>query len=76
MKQRALKAKGDCSFWSSTKRRKEFSKINDGVKYSFQKWIIYHPHVIKSPIEKSYIAVKFDDEITGVKTELRHKVLL
>ena len=53
-----------------------FSKINDSVKYSLQKWIIYHSHLIKYPIVNDYIAVKFDDGNGGVKTELRHKLLL
>ena len=76
MKRRALKAKDDCSFWSSGKRRKGFSKINNSVKYSLQRWIIYHPRIIQYPIENDYITVKFDGVVRGVKTELRHKVLL
>ena len=76
MKQRALKSKDDCSFWSSAKRRRQFSKINDSVKSSIQNEIISHPSVIKSPIEIYYIAVKFDDGIRGVNTELRQKVIL
>ena len=39
-------------------------------------WIISHPHVIKYPIAKDYIAVKFDDVNEGVETELRQKVIL
>ena len=50
MKMRELKANEDCSFWSSAKRHKGFPKINDTVNYSIQKWIIYHPSVIQSPI--------------------------
>ena len=51
MKRRALKAKDDCSFCSSEKCSKGFSKLNGSVKSSLQKFIIYHPHVIQSPIE-------------------------
>ena len=40
MKRRELKAKEDCSFWSSAKRHKGLLKINDSLKYSFRKWII------------------------------------
>ena len=76
MKQGALKAKYDCSFWSSEKCRKGFLKINDTVKYILQNWIIYRPHVIPYPMANYYITVKFDDGIIGVKTELHHKVLL
>ena len=76
MKQRVLKAKDDCSSWSSGKHCKIFSKINDSVKSSLRKWTISHPHVIKSCIENDYIVVKFDDGIRGSNTELRQKVLL
>ena len=76
MKWRALKAKYDCSFWSSEKLRKRFSKINDNIKDSLQKCILSNPHVIKSSISNDYITVKFDDGIRGVKTKLCQKVLL
>ena len=76
MSRRALKSEQDCSFWSSEKLRKVFSKNYDSVKSSLQKWITYHPHVIKSPIVNDYITVKFDDGNLGVKTEIRQKVLL
>ena len=75
MKRRSLKAKDDCLFWSSAKHRKEFSKINDSVNSSLRKWIIYHPRLIKYPIGNYYITVKFDDEIRGVNTEVRQKVI-
>ena len=75
MKWRALKAKYYCSFWSSAKFRKGFSKINDTVKDEFQEWIIPHPHVITYPIVNDYITVKFVDIIRVVKTEQRHTVL-
>ena len=61
MKRRALKAKYVYSFWSSAKRRKGFSKINDTFKYELQKWIISRIHVNPSPIANDYITVKFDD---------------
>ena len=48
MKLWSLKAKDDCSFWSSTKGHKGFSKINYTVDSSLQKWIISHPCVIRS----------------------------
>ena len=76
MKHRELKDKDNCSFWSSTKRHKGNLKINYTVKYFLQKWIISHPHVIKSSFENYYITVKFDDGIKVVKTELHHTVLL
>ena len=76
MKGQALKAKDDSSFWSSAKRRNLFFKINDSVKYSLQKWIIYHLHVIKYPIVNYYITFKFDDGIIVVKTEIHQKVIL
>ena len=58
LKWRALKAKQDCLFWSSEKLRKGYSKINNIFKSYLQKWIISHPRVIHSPIEKDYIKVK------------------
>ena len=61
MKWRALKSKKDYSFRLSGKRRKGFSNINNSVKSYLQKWIIYHPNLIQSPIENDYITVKFDD---------------
>ena len=76
MKWRALKSKQDCQFWSCAKVRKVFSKMNDSVNYSLQKWIIYLPHVIQSPIEKYYITVEFDDENGGLKTEVSKKLFL
>ena len=66
-------AKQDCSFLSSTKFHKLFSKINDSVKSSLQKWIIPHPHVIKYPVANDYITVKFDDVNGVVNTELCQK---
>ena len=57
----ALKAKQDFSFWLSAKHRKIFSKINDGIKSSLQKWVISHPCVIQYHIENDYITVNFDD---------------
>ena len=76
MKRQALKAKRDYSFWSYEKWCKGFSKINDNVKSSLQKWIIYHPHMIQSTIVNYYITVNFYDKNGGVNTELCHKVLL
>ena len=76
MKRRSLKSKQYFSFWSSAKHRKGFSKINDSVKSSLQKWIISHPHVIQYAITNDYITVKFDDGNGGVKTEIRQEVLL
>ena len=55
MKQQALKAKQDCSFWSSSKRRKGFSKIDDSVKSLIQKEIIYNPNVNQYNIANYYI---------------------
>ena len=62
--------------FSSAKCSKGFSKLNDSVKSSLQKCIIYHPCVIQSPIENYYITVKSDDGIIVVQTEIRHKLLL
>ena len=76
MKRQALKDKDDCLFWSSTKRRKEFSKINDSVKSELQEWIITYIHVIQTPIENYYITVKFDVVNIVVNTELFQRVLL
>ena len=76
MKRRALKAKQDFSFWLSAKSRKYCSKINNSVKSALQKWIISHPHVIKSTIEYNYITVKLDDGYRPVNTEVRQKVFL
>ena len=76
MKLRALEAKDDCSFWSSAKCPKGFSKINDSVKSSLQKRIISHPLLIQSTIENDWVTVKFYNGIIGVKTELCQKVLL
>ena len=76
MKWQALKAKDDCSFWSSAKLCKGLSKINDSSKSSLRKWIIYHPYVIKYHIKNDCIVVKFYDIIRRVNTELRQKVLL
>ena len=76
MKQRALKSKDDCLFWSSAKRRKGFSKISDIVKSSLQKWIISHPHAIQYTIVNNYITVRFYDLIRGMETELYQRVLL
>ena len=55
---------------------KVFLDNNDSVKSAFQKWIIYHPHFIQSPIKNDYIKVKFDDVNGGVNTEFRHKVII
>ena len=76
MKRWALKAKQDCSFWSSEKCRKGFSKINYSVKFALQKWIIYHPHVIQYTIANDYIKVRFYDGHVGVKTKLCQNVLI
>ena len=76
MKWWSLKAKQDSLFWSSAKHRKLFSKINDDVNSSLQKWIISHTHLIQYPILNYYIKVKFYDVNGGVNTELHHKVLL
>ena len=64
------------SFWSSEKRRKGFLKINDSVKYSLQRWKIYHPCVIQSPIENDYIKIKLDGGNGWVKNKLHKKFLL
>ena len=45
MKRRALKVKYDCSFWSSTKGCKGFSKINDSVKHIWE-FSVLHYHKI------------------------------
>ena len=76
MKRRELKAKADFSFWSSTKRRKGFSKTNDSAKFSLQKCIICHPRLIQYPIVNYYITVEFDDVNRGVKTEPRQKLFI
>ena len=52
-----MKSKQDCSFWSSKKCRKWFSKINERV--------ISHPNVIQSNISNGQTTVKFDDENGG-----------
>ena len=62
-------------FFSPAKSHKEFSNINDIVKSSLQKWILYHPHVIQSTISNCFIKVKIDDGNGRSKTELRQKVL-
>ena len=66
MKRRGLKAKQDCSFWSSIKCRKILSKINNSVKSYVKKRIISYPHVIKYPIKNDYIAVNIDNGNGGV----------
>ena len=71
-----MKAKEDCLFCSSAKFCKGFSKIDNSVKPFLQKWIIYHPHVIQSPIAKYYITIRFDDGVRGVKIKLCQKVIL
>ena len=76
MKRRALKTKDGCSFWTSEKRRKGFSKINYSVKSYFHKWVISHSLMIQFPIENYYIRVKFDNVLRGVNIELRQKMLL
>ena len=58
-KMAALKVKYDCSFWSSEKCCKGFSKTNYIIRSSLQKCIISHPCVIQYPIEKYYITVNF-----------------
>ena len=60
-----MKSKQDCSFWSSKKCRKWFSKINESVNSSLYKWVISHPNVIQSNISNGQITVKFDDENGG-----------
>ena len=71
-----MKAKQYCSFWPSAKCGKLFSKINDSVNPSLQKWIIYHPHVIQYTIVNDYIKVKFVNGNRELKTETRQKFLL
>ena len=76
MKRQVLKAKAGCSFWSYAKYCKGLKKINDSVKSSLQRWIIPHPHVIKSPMKNYYITVKFNYGIKGEKTKIRQKEIL
>ena len=76
MKRWALKAKQDRSFWSSAKHHKGLSKINDIVKSSLQKCILFHRNVIKDTILNDHIAVNFDDVNGVMKTELRQKATL
>ena len=76
MKQRALKSKEYCQFWSYAKLLKLFSKINDGFKFSLQKWLISHLHFIQYPITNDNIAVKSDDGNLVVKTELRQEFII
>ena len=63
-------------FLSSAKCHERFSKMNDSVKLSLKKWVIYHPRVIQYSIVNYYITVGFDDGNGGVKTELHQKFLL
>ena len=72
MKGWALTDKKYCSFWSSAKHHKYFSKINNSIKSAPQKWIISHSHVIQYPIVNYYIKVDFYYGNGGVETELRH----
>ena len=60
MKRQTLKSKQDNSSWSSEKCHKGFSKINNSVKFTLQKWIIYHSNMIQSPIENDHIKGMFD----------------
>ena len=75
MKWRVLKAKQECSFWSSTKCHERFLKIYYSVKYFIQKWMISHQRVIQCPITKDYIAVKFDDRNGEMKTVTTYKLV-
>ena len=75
MKRRSLKDKQDCLLLSSAKLHKGFSKINTSVNYLLQKWIIYHPRVIKCTFANDCITFKFDGGKGGVETELRQKVI-
>ena len=65
MKRRALKDKDGCSFWLSEKHRKGFSKINDSVKSSLQKWMESHQHVIKYPIKNITLQLSLMMELEG-----------
>ena len=38
-------------------------------------WILYHPHLIQSPIANDHIKVKLDNENGLTKTELRKIIL-
>ena len=76
MKQRVIKYIQDFSFWFSEKRCEVFTNINDGVKSSLQKWILFHPHVIQYPITNDYIKVGLYYGNVGVSTELFQKSLL
>ena len=60
MKRWALKDKGNCSFWSSAKRCKGISIINNTVKSFLQQWVISYPYVIKSPISNDYVTANLD----------------
>ena len=61
IKWRELKSEQDYLFWSSAKLCKGFSKINDSVNSSLQKWIISHPNLINYYTANGYINVKIDD---------------
>ena len=50
--------------------------MNDCVKSDLNKWIIYHPHVIKYPIANNYIIIKLDDINEVKNTELHNKFIL
>ena len=67
MKRRALKSNDNSSFWSSAKRHKVFTKIDNSVKSSLQKWIIYHPRIIKYPIKNDYLKVNLDLQKCRIK---------
>ena len=46
--------------------------MNDSIIYTLQKWIIYHPNLIQSPMENYYIQVKLYDINVGARTEPEH----
>ena len=50
--------------------------MNGIVKYDFQRWIIYHQHVIHYTIVNYIITIRLDDGNGGKNTELHNKVLL
>ena len=50
--------------------------INDSVHSDLQKWMIFHPFVIHSPIINDNIRVELNDWNIGENIELHQKVLL